>query len=175
MPEVRSGLGPLMGELYADLRSMASRFLRREGASHTFEPTDLVSESFLKLADQARVRWQGPTHVLAASARAMRRILIDHARGRYRKKRGGRGRIRFELRDDHACSTECPDEILFVNDILDRLERLDPLLARVLKHRLFDGLTTNEVAATLGVSPRTVERHCAMVRAWFLKEVANGP
>ncbi|HEX7897138.1 MAG TPA: ECF-type sigma factor [Planctomycetota bacterium] len=167
----RSGLGRLMGALYDDLRGMASRFLSREGACHTFQPTDLVNESFLKLVDQTRVSWQGRTHFLAASAQAMRRILIDHARGKHRQKRGGRGRVRFELRDDHAVSVECPEEVVFVDDVLQRLEKLDPLHARILEHRLFGGLGTNEIGAVLGVSSRTVERHWAMVRAWFLKEM----
>ena len=167
----RSGVSRLMSVLYDDLRTMASRFLSRESSSHTFQPTDLVNESFVKLVDQTRVSWQGKTHFMAVSAQAMRRILVDHARTKHRQKRGGRDRVRLELRDDHAISLECPDEILFVGEVLDKLERLDPLHARILEYRLFGGLGMKEIGGALGVSSRTVERHWAMVRAWFLKEL----
>ena len=167
----RSGVSRLMSVLYDDLRVMASKFLSRESTSHTFQPTDLVNESFVKLVDQTRVSWQGKTHFMAVSAQAMRRILVDHARTKHRKKRGGRERVRLELRDDHATALECPDEILFVGEVLDKLEKLDPLHAQILEYRLFGGLGMKEIGAVLGVSSRTVERHWAMIRAWFLKEM----
>src|SRR5689334_15405926 len=85
----RSGVRRLMSVMYDDLRTLASKFLNRESSSHTFQPTDLVNESFLKLVDQTRVSWQGKTHFMAVSAQAMRRILVDHARTKHRKKRGG--------------------------------------------------------------------------------------
>ena len=166
----RSGVSRLMSVLYNDLRVMASKFLSHESPSHTFQPTDLVNESFVKLVDQTRVSWQGKTHFMAVSAQAMRRILVDHARTKHRKKRGGRERIRLELRDDQAFSMECPDEILFVGEILDKLEKLDPLHAQILEYRLFGGLGMKEIGGILGVSSRTVERHWAMIRAWFLKQ-----
>jgi RNA polymerase sigma factor (TIGR02999 family) len=160
-----------MSVLYDDLRTMASKFLSRESASHTFQPTDLVNESFLKLVDQTRISWQGKTHFMAVSAQAMRRILVDHARTKHRKKRGGRDRIRLELRDDHAFSMECPAEILFVNEVIDKLTKLDPLHAQILEYRLFAGMGMREIGEVLGVSSRTIERHWAMVRAWFLREL----
>ncbi len=169
----RSGLSRLMSVLYDDLRSMASKFLSRESSSHTFQPTDLVNESFLKLVDQTKVSWQGKTHFMAVSAQAMRRILVDHARTKHRKKRGGRDRIRLQLRDDHAFSMDCPDEILFVDEVLEKLEKLDPLHARILEYRLFGGMEMKEIGAVLGVCSRTVERHWAMVRAWFLRELST--
>jgi RNA polymerase sigma factor (TIGR02999 family) len=168
----RSGLSRLMSVLYDDLRTMASKFLSRESCSHTFQPTDLVNESFLKLVDQTKVSWQGKTHFMAVSAQAMRRILVDHARTKHRKKRGGRDRIRLQLREDHAFSMECPDEILFVDEVLDKLEKLDPLHAKILEFRLFGGMGMKEIGVVLGVCSRTVERHWAMVRAWFLKELS---
>jgi RNA polymerase sigma-70 factor, ECF subfamily len=167
----RSGVRRLMSVLYDDLRSLASKFLSRESSSHTFQPTDLVNESFLKLVDQTRVSWQGKTHFMAVSAQAMRRILVDHARTKHRKKRGGRDRIRLQLREDHAFSLECPEEIVFVDEILAKLEKLDPLHARILEFRLFGGMGMQEIGEVLGVCSRTVERHWAMVRAWFLREI----
>jgi len=167
----RSGVSRLMSALYDDLRTLASKFLSRESSSHTFQPTDLVNESFLKLVDQTKVSWQGKTHFMAVSAQAMRRILVDHARTKHRKKRGGRDRIRLQLREDHAFSLECPDEIIFVDEILAKLEKLDPLHARILEFRLFGGMGMKEIGEVLGVCSRTVERHWAMVRAWFLREL----
>jgi RNA polymerase sigma-70 factor, ECF subfamily len=169
----RSGVRRLMSVLYDDLRNLASKFLSRESSSHTFQPTDLVNESFLKLVDQTRVSWQGKTHFMAVSAQAMRRILVDHARTKHRKKRGGRDRIRLQLREDHAFSLECPEEIIFVDEILAKLEKLDPLHARILEFRLFGGMGMQEIGEVLGVCSRTVERHWAMVRAWFLREIQS--
>jgi len=166
----RSGVPRLMTVLYDDLRSMASRFLNRESSNHTFQPTDLVNESFLKLVDQTRINWQGKTHFMAVSAQAMRRILVDHARTKYRQKRGGRNRVRFQLRDDLLISNERPEEILAIDEALDKLACLDPVHAQILELRYFGGMGINEIAEALGVSSRTVERNWAMIRAWILKE-----
>jgi RNA polymerase sigma factor (TIGR02999 family) len=160
-----------MSVLYEDLRSMASRFLNREASDHTFEATDLVNEAFLKLVDQTRINWQGRTHFMAVSAQAMRRILVDHARTKHRKKRGGRGRVRVELRDDHAVSLERPDEILAIDEALTKLAGLDPVHAQILELRFFGGMGMKEISEILKVSSRTVERHWAMIRAWVLKEL----
>lgn len=160
--------------LYEDLRLMASRFLSREG-SHTLQATDLANECFLKLAGRGSVGWQGKTHFMAASARVMRFVLVDHARAKRRAKRGGSGRVRLELRDDHAFSRDFPDQAVFVGEVLARLADLDPLHARILEFRLFDGLDFHEIAERLGLCTRTVERHWSMVRAWFLKEMDGSP
>lgn len=169
----RSRVSRLMTVLYDDLRSMASRFLTRESSGHTFQPTDLVNESFLKLVDQSRINWQGRTHFMAISAQAMRRILVDHARTKHRKKRGGKNRLRVELRDDHAVSIERPEEILAIDEALNKLAALDPVHAQILELRFFGGMGMKEIAESLGVSSRTVERHWAMIRAWVLKELAG--
>lgn len=170
----RSGVDRLMSFLYDDLKSLASRFMSRESKGHTLQPTDLVNESFLKLVDQTRIDWQGKTHFMAVSAQAMRRILVDHARTKYRKKRGGRDRIRLELRDDHAFSIDRPEEILAVDEVLTKLGTLDRTHAQILEMRLFAGLGMKEIAGVLGVSSRTVERHWAMIRAWVLRELSAG-
>lgn len=171
----KSGVSRLMTLLYDDLRTLASRFLSRESMGHTFQPTDLVNESFLKLVDQTRISWQGKTHFMAVSAQAMRRILVDHARTKHRKKRGGKNRVRLELRDDHAFSVERPEEILAVDDALNKLAALDATHAKILELRLFGGLGMREIGEVLGVSSRTVERHWAMIRAWVLKELNSTP
>jgi RNA polymerase sigma factor (TIGR02999 family) len=167
----RSNVGRLMSELYVDLKTLAGKFLTREPYGHTFQPTDLVNEAFLKLAGQTRISWQGRTHFLAVSAQAMRRILVDHARTKHRKKRGGRTWSRLNLQDDHALSTDRPDEILAVDELVDKLTDLDPVHARILELRCFSGMRMDEIGEVLGVSSRTVERQWAMVRAWALKEL----
>jgi len=167
----RSSVGRLMSELYDDLRSLASRFLTRESSGHTFQPTDLVNESFLKLVGQTRISWQGRTHFLAVSAQAMRRILVDHARAKHRKKRGGHTWGRLNLQDDLAFSMDRPEEILAVDEVLDKLAALDPVHARILELRLFSGMGMKEIGEVLGVCSRTVERQWAMVRAWALREL----
>lgn len=157
--------------LYEDLRVMASRLLSRESIGHTLHATDLVNESFLKLVDQTRIDWQGRTHFMAVSAQVMRRILIDHERTKHREKRGGRGRVRVELRDDFIVQLDRPDEILAIDEILKKLTSLDATHARILELRYFGGLGMKEIASAIGVSARTVERHWTMVRAWVLKEL----
>jgi RNA polymerase sigma factor (TIGR02999 family) len=169
----KSGVGRLMTVLYDDLKTLASRFMSRESSGHTFQPTDLVNESFLKLVDQNRISWQGKTHFMAVSAQAMRRILVDHARTKYRKKRGGRGRFRMELREDHGFTLDRPEEIIAIDEALTKLAELDPTHAQILELRLFGGLGMREIGDVLKVSSRTVERHWAMIRAWVLKEL-NG-
>jgi RNA polymerase sigma-70 factor, ECF subfamily len=163
----------LMALLYGDLTTMASWFLARETPGHAFEPTDLVHESYLKVSGQTGVVWRDGAHFLAINAQAMRRILIDHARTKHRKKRGGAGRIRVELQDHHAASGIRPDEILAADELLAALSGFDPSRARILELRYFGGLGSKEVAAVLKVSVRTVERYGAMTRAWFVRHLAT--
>jgi|SRR5688572_21504502 len=171
----QSGFPRLVTLLYDDLRQMASRLLSRESHGHTFHPTDLVNESFLKLVDQTRIDWQGRTHFMAVSAQVMRRILIDHARTKYREKRGGRDRVRVELREDFAVQLERPEEILAIDEILGKLATLDAMHARILELRYFGGLGMKEISGAVGVSTRTVERHWTMIRAWVLRELEGRP
>jgi len=160
-----------MSALYEDLKAMASRFLRREPGGHLFEATDLVNESFLKLVDHTRMTWKCRTHFLAVSSQAMRRILLDHARTKHRKKRGGKGRLRVALLDSLVVSQERPEESVEVDEVLEKLTALEPVHAQILELRLFKGLGTNEIAEVLGLSSRTIERHWAMIRAWTLREL----
>ncbi len=170
----RSAVERLTALLYKDLRSIAARFLGRERSGHSLQPTDLVNEAFLKLVKQTEVSWQGKTHFFAIAAQDMRRILVDHARTKHRVKRGGYRR-RLELRDEYTLSVERPDEILAIDETIEKLAALDPTHARILECRLFGGMGTDEIAAALGVSSRTVERYRALVRTWLRKELAEGP
>jgi RNA polymerase sigma factor (TIGR02999 family) len=169
----RSGVPQLMSVLYDDLRSLASRFLGKESTHHTFQPTDLINECFLKLVDRNHVSWQGRTHFIAVSAQAMRRILVDHARTKYRQKRGGRNRTRLQLRDDLAIVLDNPEEIVAVDQALEKLRALDPLHSQILELRYFGGLGPKEIAEALEISPRTVQRHWRMIRVWLLKQLSD--
>jgi len=162
----------LIALVYDDLRATARKFLQHEAANITLDPTGLVNEAYLKLVDQTRVDWRGKTHFFAVGANVMRRILVDHARGRQRLKRGG-GRHRLGLRDDTKISRERDEDLLAVDEAIERLGREDPRQARIVELRFFGGLTVEEVAEVLGVSKRTVESEWTMIRAWLRRELAR--
>jgi len=156
--------------LYDDLRELAARMLSREKKEHTLQPTALVHEAYMKLIDQSCVNWKGKTHFFAVGAQAMRRILVDHARGRKRVKRGGE-RHRIEINEEIAISEERDEDLLALDEALTRLAELDPRQATIVEMRFFGGLTVAEVAEVLGVSKRTVEKDWTMVRAWLRREL----
>ncbi len=158
--------------VYDDLRQLASNYLRRESPGHTLQSTALVNEAFLKLVDQTRVNWQGKTHFFAVGAEIMRRILVDHARGKHRQKRGG-DRQRIELHDDLRVSAKCDEDLLAVDEAIAKLAECDPRQAKIVELRFFGGLTVAEVAEVLGVSKRTVEAEWTMIRAWLRRELSD--
>ena len=162
----------LLPLVYDRLRGLANRFLGAERAGHTLQPTALVHEAFLKLVEQERVDWAGRTHFFAVGAKAMRRILVDHARGRRRDKRGG-GAVRVELREGAALSPERDEDVLALDEALARLEARDARQARIVELRFFGGLNVEEVAEALGVSKRTVEADWTMLRAWLRRELSS--
>lgn len=163
--------GPVARELfesvYADLRRLADRILSRERADHTLQPTALVHESWLKLADQERARFEDQAHFLAMAATAMRNILVDHARGRGAQKRGGAwGRVTLDAR---LADVTREVDVLALEDGLEKLEGLDPRQAKVVELRFFGGLSEEEVARVLGISRSTVTREWRMARAFLAK------
>lgn len=157
--------------VYEDLHAVAERYLRQEGPI-TLDATCLVNEAYLKLVDQTRVNWRGRTHFFAVGANMMRRILVDHARARHRQKRGG-GRHRIELRDDMKVSPERDEDLLAVDEAIEKLGQQDARQAKIVELRFFGGLTMEEVAEYLNVSKRTVETEWTMIRAWLRRELAN--
>ena len=162
----------LMPLVYADLRLLARKFFRRERPDHTLQPTALVHEAYLRLVDQTRVAWAGRSHFLAIGAQAMRRILIDHARGKRRARRGG-DVLRIEL-DSHLSPNELSEfEILAVHEAIEKLESLDRRQARVVEMRFFAGMNMDEVAHALGMSKRTVEGDWKHAKAWLRREFAG--
>ena len=162
----------LMPFVYDDMRGLAADYLKREPPGHTLQPTALVNEAFLKLVDQSRVEWKGRSHFFAIGAEIMRRILVDHAGGNKRTKRGG-NRRRIQLTDDCQVSPYRDIDVLEINDALIKLSRLDSRQAKIVELRFFGGLTVEEVAEVLGVSKRTVEAEWTMVRAWLRRELAD--
>jgi RNA polymerase sigma factor (TIGR02999 family) len=166
-PEALEKLVPLV---YAELRRLAERSLRRERAAHTLQPTAVVHEAFLKLVDQQRVEWKSRAHFFAIAAQAMRRLLVDHARARNAEKRGGFA-TRVALEDAVAATPPVDVDLLALDEALDRLGSLDAGQARVVELRFFGGLTVEETAEVVGSSAATVKRDWQSARAWLFREL----
>ena len=162
----------LFEDVYAELRTLASRYLHRERKSHTLQPTALVHEAYLKLAGQTRVDWQGRAHFLAIAAHAMREILVDHARRHKAAKRGG-ARHRITLDDNLLIESRREVDLLVLEDALSKLAKLNARQAQMIELRFFGGLSIEEVAKVTGMSKRSVEREWTMVRAWLRREVGR--
>ncbi len=163
----------LMPMLYDEFRRLAANYLQQETPGHTLRPTALVNEAYLKLINQDRVDWKGRTHFFAVGAQAMRRILVDHARSKHRLKRGG-GRRKVSLEEDLTLSPERDEDLLALDEALEKLARIDTRQARIVELRFFGGLTVAEVAQVIGVSERTVRNEWSMVRAWLRRELSAG-
>jgi RNA polymerase sigma factor (TIGR02999 family) len=169
----REALERLLPLVEGELRRIAARHMRRENPNHTLQTTALMNDAFLKLVGQREVRWQNRAHFFALSSQVMRRILLDHARGRDRAKRGG-DLDRVELREAEAVSRERSEELIALDDALKRLAEFDPLKSRVVEMRHFGGLTVEETAEVLGVAPITVMRHWSLAKAWLRRELRGG-
>ena len=160
----------LLPAVYAELRRQAARAMRREGEEHTLQATALVHEAYLRLVDQRRAAWRNRSHFFGVAAQVMRRILVDHARGRHAAKRGG-GAHRLTLGDADAAVPEPAVDVLALHEALERLALLDPDQARLVELRYFGGLSIEETATMLEVSPATVKREWAVARAWLRREL----
>jgi len=168
-PQAVDELLPLV---YAELRSLAGRYLRTEGAGHTLESTALVHEAFVRLVEGDRRDFVDRAHLFGAAAIAIRRVLVDHARKRSRLKRGGHlERVPFEEADVPVWKD--PGELIALDEALGRLASLDPFKARVVELRFFSGLTVDEVADVLRVSASTVSREWRFARAWLRTEIES--
>jgi RNA polymerase sigma-70 factor, ECF subfamily len=163
----------LLPVVYEELRRQAARAMRREAGEHTLQATALVHEAYLRLVDQRRVEWRSRAQFFGVAAQMMRRVLVDHARGRLAAKRGG-GARRVTL-DGQGADAAAPDadvDVLALHEALERLAVLDPDQARLVELRYFAGLGIEETAEALGVSPATVKREWAVARAWLRRELA---
>jgi len=173
------GMQRIIPLVYAELRRIAHRQLSDEPTGHTLSTTALVHEAYLRLADQSQVDWVNRAQFMGLAARAMRRVLVDHARRHHAARRGGPRQQRLSLdtaeraldADALAVATRA-DELLALDEALDRLAVVDPRLARVVECRFFGGLTETETAAALGVSLRTVAGDWTMARGWLYRALA---
>jgi len=160
----------LIPVVYDELRRLAGSYMRRERVDHTLQATALVNEAYLKLIEQRAVNWQSRAHFFGVAAQLMRRILIDYARGHTREKRGGEQK-KVSLDEVILFSEQQADELLAVDDSLNLLEKMDPRQARVVELRFFAGLSVEEAAEALGVSPKTVKRDWSVAKAWLYADL----
>ena len=169
----RTALDQLLPLVYAELRRVAARQLRNERADHTLQPTALIHEVYIRLVDQRQVDWQNRAHFFGVSAQVMRRILVDHARRHGASKRGEGVRCVSidEAKDVAAASNDIP--IVALDDALDRLEKVDSALAKIVELRAFGGLTIEEAAHVLSVSPSTAKRDWRTAKAWLNRELGS--
>ena len=158
--------------VYEELRHQAARYLRRERPDHTLQATALIHEAYLRLIDAKDVNWQSRAHFFAIAANLMRRILVEHARRRDADKRGG-SQVRVQFDEALAVADETDVDLLAIDEALDRLAAIDPQQARVVELRFFSGLSVEETAAALGVSPKTVKRDWSVARAWLRREIGR--
>ena len=158
----------LLPLVYDELRVLAKSYLARERVGHTLPPTALVHEAYLRLVGEPKIAWQDRAHFMALAARAMRRILSNHARAHRAQKRGG-GAPTVSLEESHGQQEEFTCGLLALDDAMTSLAGLDPQLSRVVELRFFGGLTINETAEVMKVSVSTVERDWSVARAWLYR------
>jgi len=164
-------LQALMPLVYDELRSVARRYLRREGAGNTLQSAALVHEAYFRLVDQKQTTWKNRAQFVGVAAQLMRRILVDRARRQRTLKRGA-GASKLSLTDITDLSAKREVDLLQLEEALQTLEALDPQQGRIVELRFFGGLSIDEVAEVLGVSSGTVKRGWAMARAWLHREIA---
>ena len=169
-----AALDRLMPILYDELRHIARRYMRGERPDHTLDTTALVHEAYVKLVGLDRMTWQNRAHFLAVAAQAMRRVLVDYAVTRRAQKRGG-VRQRVPLADASPGTDQSTETLVALDGALRRLERLDGRLSRVVECRYFGGMSVEETAEALQVSPATIKRQWSLARAWLNRELGGEP
>ncbi len=165
----REALDKLTPLVYDELRRLAERAMRAERADHTLQPTALVHEAYVRLVE-ANVEWQDRVHFMATAATMMRRILVDHAKSKSRAKRGG-GAAKVTLEEAVLVSNETSEDLVLLDEALNRLAEQDARKARVIELKYFGGLNYDETAEALGVSSATVDRELRMAKAWLYREL----
>jgi RNA polymerase sigma factor (TIGR02999 family) len=165
-------LDRLLPLVYAELRQIAARRLRGERAGHTLQPTALVHEAYLRLVEQRNVDWQDRAHFYGVAAQVMRRVLVDHARRHAARKRGD-GAHRVPLEDVVQVLAAPDTSVLGLDQALTRLEQVDPSLAQIVELRAFGGMTIEEAAHVLKVSPSTAKREWRTAKAWLTRELGS--
>jgi RNA polymerase sigma-70 factor, ECF subfamily len=169
----QTALDRLMPVIYEELRRLAHSYLRGERKGHTLQTTALVNEAYLRLLDCSKVNWQNRSHFLAISAQMMRRILVDYARSRGYQKRGGAAE-RVSLDENQIIFAGCDPSLVELDDALRALAAIDVRKSQVVELRFFGGLTAEESAEVLGVSPDTVLRDWKLAKSWLAREMKKG-
>jgi RNA polymerase sigma factor (TIGR02999 family) len=159
--------------VYDELRRLAGRYMRNERAGHTLQATALVYEAYTRLVDYRRMQWQGRAHFFAVAAQLMRRILVDHARGRGAKRGGDLHRVSLDGTALIAAGGSGDPDLVALNDAMDELQRLDPRKVQVVEMRYFGGLSVEETAEVLKVSAITVKRDWRMARTWLYQNLSG--
>ena len=170
----RQSLDSLLPIVYQELRRLAASYLRRERPGQTLQPTALVHEAYLRLMKDRPDRWQNRAHFCAIAAHSMRQILIEKARARGALKRGG-AQPRVTLDEALVGGGEMSIDLVALDEALERLAAIDPDQARLVELRFFGGLTVEETAEAMDISPATVKRHWTVARAWLARELSSPP
>lgn len=168
----QSAFDRLMPLIDEELRRLAHRYMSREREGHTLQTTALVNEAFVRLVNRKNVNWQNRAHFFGIAAQLMRTILVDHARSHACVKRGG-GAFKLELDDALVVSQEKASEVIALDDALKELARLDPQQSRIVELRFFGGLTVEETAEVLHLSPATIKREWSTAKAWLFHELSK--
>ncbi len=163
----------LMPLIYAELRQLAARSLRNEREDHTLQATALVHEAYLRLVGQTKVEWRDRAHFIAAAGQTIRRVLVDHARTRMRRKRSGR-RPRIQLDETLAVLPHRDIDLVALDEAMIKLAEHAPRKAAVVEMRFFGGATVEETAEVFGITTRSIERDWKFARAWLFREIAKG-
>ncbi|HEX5601061.1 MAG TPA: sigma-70 family RNA polymerase sigma factor [Pyrinomonadaceae bacterium] len=169
----RSALDKLLPLVHSELRRIAQRQMSQERPGHTLQATALVNEAYLKLAGQQGFDWQNRAHFFAVCAQVMRHILIDHARAHARDKRGG-GAVKVSLNDALVVAEDQASHFIALDEALRVLERLDPQKGKIVELRYFGGLSVEEAAEVMNISPRTVRREWQRAKAWLYRMMTEG-
>ena len=167
----KSAQDKLMPLVYDELRRLAHQYMRRERPGHTLQTAELVNEAYVRLVDQSQIQWESRAHFFGIAARLMRQILVDRARRRNFAKRGG-GAIRVSLNEATAVAQEQSASVVALDDALKSLEKIDPRKSRIVELRFFGGMSIEETAEALSVSPGTVMRDWTFARAWLRNEMS---
>ena len=162
----------LLPLVHQELHRLAHRYMSRESAGHTLETSALVNEAYLRLVDQKQVRWQNRAHFFGIAAHIMRRILVDHARSRNYQKRGGSA-SRVAIDETMVVSAERTAEVIALDEALVRLAEVDPRKSQLVELRFFGGLSIEEAAEVLKVSPGTIMRDWTLAKAWLRREITG--
>lgn len=168
----QQALQKLMPRVYDELHRLAGHLMRREQAGHTLQPTALVHEAYLRMVDQTRADWQNRAHFLAVAAQMLRRVLVDHARAKQRLKRSS-GTMLLSFEESLASGPALDLDVVALDEALSELARIDPQQSRIVELRFFAGVSIEETAASLAISPATVKRDWAVARAWLHRRLTQ--